>query len=274
MARRRPSQMVGTKVPGEQVPGGSRPLPTPRPPAGTPVLSFDQVRKNPMPFDANSVPVGWVAFVSYFAAIPMLLGEGAVRPTAGYGGWEITERPGDVGVTDWEGVEPIQLPIPVLFDAYRFGFGIDAMVASLEAFARPPRHVLASGTEPPTIKVYGKGIPHRDLLWVMEDLEWGDLTEFNEYGDRVRQSFTVTLREFIDPLKLITLKRPKRKPSVNCAKAKSRKKRYKIRKGDTFPKISKRFLGDAKCWRRITKLNGVRDPKKIKDMVGKTIKLP
>lgn len=53
---------------------------------------------------------------------------------------------------------------------------------------------------------------------------------------------------------------------------KKRPKTYVWKKGDTFPKITKRFYGDAALWRELADHNKIKHPKKVKP--GTKIKLP
>ena len=67
-------------------------------------------------------------------------------------------------------------------------------------------------------------------------------------------------------------KRKKMKPKGKLREQKGTPKTYKIVKGDTLAKISKKTLGDSSRYKEIAKLNKISNPNKLK--VGKIIKLP
>jgi hypothetical protein len=48
----------------------------------------------------------------------VLLGEQPPRVTGGVGGWDVTARPRQVGMTTWQGVEPFELELSLLFDGW------------------------------------------------------------------------------------------------------------------------------------------------------------
>jgi hypothetical protein len=50
--------------------------------------------------------------------VTVLLGPDPVHVTSGVGGWQVTARPRQVGMTTWAGVEPIQLSLSLMFDGW------------------------------------------------------------------------------------------------------------------------------------------------------------
>ena len=47
---------------------------------------------------------------------------------------------------------------------------------------------------------------------------------------------------------------------------------YKVEKGDTLAKISKKVYGTTKRWKKIAEANGIKNPKSLK--VGMTLQIP
>ena len=89
---------------------------------------------------------------------------------SGYGGWIVIPRQRRVGLTVWQGKDPLRLKIPLLFDGLRDQIGQEVMISRLSRMALPP----LGGGEPPQVKVDGNAIPRPGpKLWVIENLEWG-----------------------------------------------------------------------------------------------------
>jgi hypothetical protein len=119
------------------------------------------------------------------------LGAEAPKPTGGYGGWDITPRPRRVALTQWRGREPIQMDVQILFDGFKKNDSVEYDITKLERMALPYK------VEPPKVKLIGTAIPHSDLDWVIQNIEWGASLSLRN-GDRVRQEATVTLYSHID----------------------------------------------------------------------------
>lgn len=77
-----------------------------------------------------------------------------------------TPRPGRASLTQWEGREPYQTVVPIMFDSYVAGSAVEAKIAELEQFAIKPKNQ----SEPPTVRLEGP-IPdriRRQGWWVTE----------------------------------------------------------------------------------------------------------
>lgn len=192
--------------------------------------------------------------------------------TGGYGGWTVTSRARRVGLTVWNGRDPIRMSVPVLFDGYVDGDGQEIMISRLSRMALPP----LKGGEPPVITVSGRGLPHPGPTdWVIENLQWGTnvIQGFNGSGVmvRLRQDCVVNLIEYVADDRAAF----KRLDPFSKAKGKSKSgwpKRYVVRPGDTLAKIALRFYKNAGKWHGIAKANNIRDPRNLK--VGRTITIP
>jgi hypothetical protein len=143
------------------------------------------------------------------------LGPEAPIVTGGYGGWDMVERPRRVAMTQWNGREPIQMDVPIVFDGFKRNDGQEINIATLERMALPH-----GGGEPPKVKIIGSAMPHSDLEWVINGITWGEQIR-NRDGLRVRQEGVVSLISYIDvdKVKLSAAKKTRNR------KAKERKKK-------------------------------------------------
>jgi hypothetical protein len=216
----------------------------------------------------------WTAF---------LLGPEGAHITAGYGNWETRERPRQVGLTEWTGQRPYEMTVDALYDGwsnrydlpgnYQAGAGgylprsvfyVDGEIAKLEQLAtkRPGMDT------PPSLKIFG-AVPHAELPWVIQAIDWGDAMPDVETGLRWRQQASIHLVQYVEGDVVVEQPRGAATPKGT--------RNYKIAKGDNLQKIATKKLGKASRWKEIEKLNkGMRgiklDPKKFPP--GKTIKIP
>jgi hypothetical protein len=153
------------------------------------------------------------------------LGTDAPRLEAGFGGWTVTGRPREVGMTTWDGVEPFQLSLPIMFDGWVAGLSQETDIANLIAVSRGDRE------SPPGI-VTVEGLPLPVDSWVIENLDFGDPIYALD-GNRLRQPVTVTLREFVPPEYL-------RRYQTAASKASTKTVVIRAKRGDTPAKIAKR----------------------------------
>lgn len=98
----------------------------------------------------------------------------------------------------------------------------------------------------------------------IERFDWG---EQDATGDIY---FTLDLKEY---KKIKTYKASKKSASSRSTKT-SKKKTYKVKKGDTWHKIAKKFYGDGSKWKKIYKANKSKVKSSRSVPVGKTIKIP
>lgn len=230
--------------------------------------------------------IGWITFFSLDSShfeFTARLGEGTPTPTAGYGGWQAIARPRRRSLTEWNGNEPLQLDIPILFDAFAEddGVKIEHDIRQLEKMAGLDLDV----TEPPLVQFDSGGAVQHDVhdasqvAWVIRDITWGNATR-NIYGNRTRQAVTVHAMEYVEDQVLrndspATRRRSQsqRNRSQRGRRSKgARQKTYVVHAGDTLGAIAARKLGSASRWHDIANLNHIRDPKSIKQ--GQTLRLP
>lgn len=201
------------------------------------------------------------------ADLEILLGE-AGSLTGGVGGWAKVGRPRRLSLTDWVGADGYEMSVPVVFDGLAEDRSVERPIARLERLGRRP----AGNDHPPILTLAGP-LPHTELAWVLQNVEWG-ASERREDGQRIRQFATLVFWQHIDPD--ITIQRKKSPAKRAQDRRKEGKKKsnrtYTVKRGDTLASIAARKLGAAKRWREIADLNNIRDPKKIK--VGRVLRLP
>lgn len=248
------------------------------------------------------VPPGMVRIKSVSGAVGKQqlyrpLGPMKPRVVSGYGGWQVTQRPRDIGLTDWIGREPMRVQFQVLIDsalrdivAGRPGraFG-DRLSCEKDCRTLEKMAGLTPGSPEPPKVIFdgGRGIPHdashaKRNRWVIEVLEWDEeYDERNSDGERTRALATLTMMQYV---------KDERIPRLTAAHRRKQKKDKKkgggeraavfgdqeviirAREGDTLVKIAARHLGNAKLWTRLAKINGIRDGRRVLKK-GRKIKL-
>lgn len=188
-------------------------------------------------------------------SIVVLLGEGSATVT-GYGGWEEVSRPRRTGFVDWTGGALKRLNVPLMFDGWADDRDVEGDVRFLESLASDRR-----GLPPSTVKLSSRAVPHTDLIWVIEALEWGDALR-NSDGVLFRQTATVTFLEFV-AADITTIKKKQRK-------AKKSTKLVTVKKGETLVLIAKHHKVTLASVRKLNPK--IRDPRKALK-VGSKIRL-
>lgn len=236
------------------------------------VFTFESI-----PADSNDPQI---TFRSEYGTGPPLVSDG-------YGGWEVVARPRDIGLTEWQGRNPMAIQIPFMIDNYaepfKPGVRLETQITALERLSG-----IGSHDVPPTFRVMSDGvIPHdHDSYpagqWVVENVDWdGDKEIRNSVGNRVRCGGTIVIRQFIKPKVFGRLSAK----GASTAKHKKVVKKgapgyyqgrtYITKHGDTMPKIAKRkdVYGTASKWRKIALKNNERDPHK-KFKTGTRLAIP
>lgn len=242
-------------------------------------------------------PIGYVTITCDDPALSLKVRLGPDRPdvSAGYGGWNEVARPRRSTVTSWTGQPARRMALSILFSDFRRSRSIEDDIRSLERMALP-----RAGGQPPTVKLAARGghIPYQRLRWVIDGLEWGDAI-MNASGNRVRQAATLTLLQYVSDDLIDARSRKsaaqRRRERHNRNSGKNRKKNAREKRkhagrnrrssrghhravttdafdGDDLMSIAARELGDARRWREIAELNGIRDPRAV--AVNQVIRLP
>jgi hypothetical protein len=227
--------------------------------------------------------VGFVIFASWDPAYQCtaLLGDGAGTPTGGYGGWQLVTRDRAISLTEWQGKEPLQIDIPILFDGFAEGISMDSTIKVLEKMAG----MGIGGNEPPIMTFNSGGVIPWDyhnahwIDWVISNIQWGDVHR-GPGGETLRAVATVTVTQFIDDDILSKLSpaarrrnKGKNKTKAGTERAGAKHKTYVVKKDhESLVTIAKKELGDGSRWHEIAKLNNIRDPKATKK--GQVLRLP
>lgn len=188
------------------------------------------------------------------------LGEGPPVVAGGVGGWEEIQRPDDVSLTDWAGVEPLKLAVPVMLDGWRDSSSVQPVLDQLFRLAGR-----ASGTQVrqgDRLRVTGPVPFSGQVVWVINAIEQGDDVIWD--GEiLVRQSLTLQFLEYVEPDTIVF------NPGMNQKGSDLYKKveRYRAKKGDNLISIAVKFFKDKSMWKAIAKLNEKnknvpRDPRK------------
>lgn len=198
----------------------------------------------------------------------MMGGNGAVVD-GGYGGWSVVNRPKKVGMTQWDGREPFSMQIELIIDGWRSGEPVEIRCTTLERMALPP----VPGAQPPTLRISGN-LPHTDLTWALNGIEWGASLRDPKTGLRLRQIATIKLLQFVDEdrVKIQPAAEKARGKNLKPGKESAKIRTVVVSKGDTLPSIAARVYGDHSRWREIAELNNIRDGRNIK--VGAKLRLP
>lgn len=141
-------------------------------------------------------------------------GDDPPRIVDGYAKLETVDRPSRVGLTQFSGYNPIMFEVPIRFEAYLLGEGvqIERDIELLERMAGRGHFSGAGVGPPPIIRVSvtdnkGNNVPlipnnyqwskqnPSAPLWRVAGIEWEDGALRNSVGNRIRQLATVTLQQ-------------------------------------------------------------------------------
>lgn len=231
------------------------------------------------PLIAAAVPKGFVRFEStHELHVTVRVGSPAAIIGGGYGGWVGINRPRESALVEWQGHDPMQLTVPVIFDGLRnmntpWGASIEHDIRLLEHFT----HKEAGYNSPARIKAFGEVIPYTDREWVINDIKWtGDDVRRPTDGERVRASAEVVLFEFIEydiiNGRLSSAQRRKKAKAKHNVRTRQKKGTYIVKEGDTLRSIAKHELGSAGKWHEIAAANKIRDGKALRK--GQHLKMP
>lgn len=206
-------------------------------------------------------------------AVKVLLGDGAAKATAS-GGWAVVSRPKQKGFTTWEGYEPYQMTIKVMFDGMETDTTVEHEYDALRRIMRVP---VGSTKQPSPVLLVGP-VPLTGLRWVIQNLDPDEsgIVRRQSDGHLVRCPATVTLIEYVEADVVMALKPSPAKAAAERKAATPGKppaaRTYTVVRGDTLSKIAQRFLGSYKRYPEIARLNGIRDPNRIR--AGQVLRLP
>lgn len=190
-------------------------------------------------------------------SVAVLRGDGAPKMVGGGGGWQVEARPKRVGLTIWQGRDPYKMDVPVLFDGWSEDKSQETAISILNQM-----QMGSDFQEPPRVTIVG-AVPVKNATWVI-DIDWGDQVIYDG-GQRYRQDAIVHMTQYT-PEGRLNVK--------NKGQLKVPSQPYQVKAGDTFKSISQKRYGTPSKYKLIMAANKIRDPKKIKSLVNKTIRIP
>ncbi|HSZ70253.1 MAG TPA: LysM domain-containing protein [Solirubrobacteraceae bacterium] len=216
----------------------------------------DSSAAGPTPYDLIVKCKGWKTQVGGYRT------DAPIEPSLGYGGHPIAVRPKTSALTVWEGRQPFQLDVPMLFS----GNHVPELCRLLDqmASAKPPTSNLAQPTAPYAVTIHSTvgslplpgGMQEGDEWWI-EDLKWGD-EKRNTLNELYYKEVVVTLLETVVD---VTLK-------TKGAHA------YTVKHGDTWARIAAKQLGDQERQYELREMNGNKTNAQLAKMAGKRIRIP
>ena len=230
----------------------------------------------------------WVVLQAYPIAnqyVVALQGPEGMKVTEGYGDWGITPVPRDIGITEWKGRRNYKATLDLLFDGWQRHPMIPSLPDSFTSrpslpvgveYAQQPLWVegwlanlelLALGekgsTAPHSIRIYG-AVPHPEVRWVIDTLDWGDAIRDKWTGRRMRQQVTVHLVEYNQPAGLVKLPRPPA-PPFRVKKDKDKRRPWTVSQtsnGKVVARYSTQKAAIAECKKRVAAAQKRRMPPK------------
>jgi hypothetical protein len=196
-----------------------------------------------------------------------LMGTDTPRITGGYGGWNTINRPRKRGSIEYAGINPIEMELEIVFDAW----GEDVNITNVDtALAHLERMTIPTGKNlpPPMVYVDSKSVPRpKTTPWVIRNITWGD-TIRNSEGETKRQTVQIQFIQADETEygRLVPKPTKARNPHRNTPRT------YLWKKGDTWPIVALRLMGDKKYAITIIRANKFRPGHKMK--VGQKIKVP
>lgn len=206
-------------------------------------------------------------------SVTVLQDQQPAQVSGGYGGWSVVQRQRRVGLTEWQGVDPIRMQIPVLFDGFADGISQEIAISHLSRMALPP----SVGGEPPVVQVRGLAVPKPGpRLWVIETLSWGTNvlwdTSTNGVTVRLRQDCTVGLLQYRADDRTVFSDLA---PATIGGKSKAGwPKQYIVQKNDTLQVVAAKYYNDSTKWHKIATANNIRDPRNLVGIITLTVPAP
>lgn len=187
------------------------------------------------------------------------------------GGWASVPRSKNVGITEFQGYDPVTLEIPVIFDGFDREVSQESAIMHLYGIMR---NMVGSRREPAVVSISGP-VPWTNFRWVITNIQPNDEIRRQSDGARIRGIYTVSIMEYVSGNVIVHHKSSPAKKSKSKGKSSGKQtvyRYYTVRNGDTLGKIAAKMLGSANKWHSIATLNKIRDPNHVK--VGTRLKIP
>lgn len=209
--------------------------------------------------------------------VRVLRGDGGPKISGGLAKWEVVDRPKRKGVTQYVGLDPLRLDVPILFDGWKIGLPIRGDMNSLMLMQREVQG------EPPKVKInlgVAGGLPIwvQSTSFVIEGVDWGDDQIWEKFSGQLvlfRQDAVVHLLEHIATTELSVGASgsgigPARGIGGTPQGAKHR--RHRVKTGEDLPIIAVKEYGNRAKWKIIAQANNIKDPRHV--TVGQVLRLP
>jgi hypothetical protein len=182
--------------------------------------------------------------------------------TQGYGGFEEVARPGRRSLVSWSGVPPYRMSLSLMLDGWMAGTSIEPQCVALERMASMVR----AFQQPPKVRVSGMAVPKPSMDWRIDELSWGDVLR-DARGRRRRQQVSLTLVQAVDDTGTVQVSKAAQR------RLSGRSVRLAPPGGAVaLQRLAAHELGQAKRWKEIARLNGIRTPARVK--AGTVLRLP
>jgi hypothetical protein len=210
-------------------------------------------------------------------SVTAIIGASPPVPAGGYGGWALIARARRKALTEWQGIEPLRVVVPLILGVKpgargavvdNAALGVSTVLdrETLERMAQPP----ATGAEPPIVNAIGP-VPHASSVrWVIESFDWDANPLYSSTGFLVRQAVAVHLLEYVRDTDLadINAAAVTRKKALAASSSATKKaggstnqapksKVYIVKPGDTLSSIAARVLGNYKRYTEIAAASGI-----------------
>ncbi len=209
--------------------------------------------------DSPTVQLQSAAFAT---PLEFILDEASPQVTGGTAFYQDIARPKRRNAIEWQGMTAYRVAIAGILDGYGDDRSVEGQIKKLEVMATARHGVLEP---PPPVTIAGGNVPHKDLTYVIESLDWGDAVWEN--GARTRQKFTVTLCQKVD------LESTVRDQARTPATGKVTYRIVTLQAGINLRELAAVSLGNSARWGEILGMNGKRF-RDYNQKAGTRVKVP